>query len=389
MSQFRSILLAAFALAPLLAASTGCGGAVPADDAVTPSVLDTELVEARVVDLQDQIEAGGLVQATLTATVASRLMADVRTVHVAAGDRVRRGQVLVALDDRDVLSARAQADAAVAAVTEGRAAAEADRTAAEAALTLASLTHDRIAGLHERRAATTDELDQAQAALTAATARVAATTARVTEATAAIAAAEAARDGATVALSHATLRAPFDGVVAHIGVDPGTQVAPGAPVAQVEADGRQVEVHLDAVRATGLTVGEMVSVLLDGTQDPLSGRIAEVARTREAGLQTVTITVALDDATAAPGRFARVRFAGLARPALAVPSTAVVMRGQLAAVFVLDDRDRARLRLVSTGVSADGRTEIVAGLDAGELVLAAPPVHLVDGTHVAPRGGRR
>ncbi|MFP5379184.1 MAG: hypothetical protein ACLGHP_05460, partial [Vicinamibacteria bacterium] len=84
------MLLLAFL--PLAAAATGCGGDASPDAAVETAPIAAETVEATLAPLPQIVEAGGLVQATVTATVSSRLMADVRTVHVAAGDRVRRGQ---------------------------------------------------------------------------------------------------------------------------------------------------------------------------------------------------------------------------------------------------------------------------------------------------------
>ena len=382
-------ILGTAALAAVLTVSAACGGAPEPDAATTATPLEVETTVLARASLPQSLEAGGLVQATLTATVASRLLADVRTVHVVAGDRVRRGQPLVTLDDRDLASARAQADAQVAVVTQSRAAADAERAAAEAALALADVTHGRIAGLHEKRAATTQELDQARATLAAARARLAAIEARLSEVTAGITAAEAARDGATVGLSYAILRAPFDGIVSHVNVDPGNQVAPGTPIARIESAGRRVDVGVDAARAEGLEMGTAAQVWLDDRLEPLAGEIAEIERTMDAGLQSVTLKIALTSGEqVATGRFARVRVAGAAREGLAVPDTAVVRRGQLLAVFVVDD-GRARLRLVSVGRALEGRTEILAGVEAGDTVLVAPSAHLVDGTPVAPRGARR
>lgn len=390
MSKTPSTILAATALAAALAVHAGCGGGSEQDVVAAADPLEVETTVVARGPMPQTLEAGGLIQATLTATVASRLLADVRAVHVVAGDRVRRGQALVTLDDRDLASARAQADASVAAVTQSRAATEAERAAAEAALALADATHGRIAGLHEKRAATTQELDQSRAALAAAQARLAAIDARLTEVAAGITAAEAARDGAAIGLSHATLRAPFDGIVGHVGVDPGNQVAPGTPIARIESPGRRVDVSIDAARAVGLEMGHAAQVWLDDRPDPLAGEIVEIARTVHDGLQSVTLKIALAEAAQVPtGRFARVRIAGPAREALAVPDSAVVRRGQLAAVFVVDDHQRARFRLVSPGPAVDGRTEILAGVEAGEAVLVAPPAHLADGTPVAPREDRR
>jgi len=390
MSHTSTSLLGVLLLSGALVAHAACGAAPEeaATDATTP--LEVETATAARTALPQALEGGGLVLATLTATVASRLLADVRTVHVTAGDRVRRGQPLVTLDDRDLAASRAQADASATAVTRSRTAATAERAAAVAALSLAEVTHGRIAGLHEKRAATTQELDQARATLTAAEARLAAIDARLTEVAAAITAAEAARDGAAIGLSHTILRAPFDGIVGLVSVDPGNQVAPGTPVARIESPGRRVDISLDAARAAGVTVGDAAEIRLDDRPDALPGTVAEIARTVEAGLQSVTLKIALaDDTEAAVGRFARVRVAGAPRDALAVPDTAVVRRGQLAAVFVVDEDQRARFRLVSVGGAMDGLTEILAGLEAGETFLIAPPAHLVDGAPVTTRGGRR
>jgi multidrug efflux pump subunit AcrA (membrane-fusion protein) len=366
-----------------------CGSA-PREDVTAAPAVEVSTVEVERALLGQAFEAGGLVQAGLTATVASRLMADVRAVHVVAGDAVRRGQPLVTLDDRDLAAARARAAAHVEATTQGRAAVEAGRVAAEAELTLAQLTHDRIAGLHERRAATTQELDQAGAVLAAARARLATLDAQLTEAAAGIAAAEAARDGAAVALSHATLRAPFDGVVSDTMVDPGNQVAPGTPLVRVESRARRVDVSVDAGRAAGLETGQPADVWLDDRQRPVAGVIAEIARTVESGLQSVTLKVSLPESVDVPsGRFARVRIAGSPREALAVPASAVVRRGQLTSVFIAGDDQRARLRLVSLGDTAGGHTELVAGVEAGERVIVDPPAHLTDGARLTLRGGRR
>jgi hypothetical protein len=70
---------------------------------------------------------------------------------------------------------------------------------------------------------------------------------------------------------------------------------------------------------------------------------------------------------------------------LTVAASAIVRRGQLTSVFVAGGDNRARLRLVTTGIAVDDRVEITAGLDAGETVVLAPPPALVDGSPVRGR----
>src|SRR5690606_32431900 len=96
------------------------------------------------------VEAGGLVRPRTSALVTSRLMAPVREVRVSPGDLVRRGQVLVTLDARDLQAQVRQASTDEAAARQGRAALDAERLAAQAALDLAKASHGRMTTLHAR-----------------------------------------------------------------------------------------------------------------------------------------------------------------------------------------------------------------------------------------------
>jgi hypothetical protein len=81
------------------------------------------------------------------------------------------------------------------------------------------------------------------------------------------------------------------------------------------------------------------------------------------------------------GEFGKVRFRGTSRRALTIPASAVVRRGQLTSVFVID-RGVARVRLVSLSES-----EVLAGLTESEVVILSPPAGLTDGRRVTV-GGR-
>jgi hypothetical protein len=71
---------------------------------------------------------------------------------------------------------------------------------------------------------------------------------------------------------------------------------------------------------------------------------------------------------------------------LAVPSAALVRRGQLTFVYAVDTHSRARLRAVSPGAATAERTEILAGLHEADRVVVNPPASLADGAPVT--GGR-
>lgn len=378
----RTIVL----ITALAATTAACSpkGAEPAPDA-RPAVP----VRVARVDMSDaaaRFEAGGVVRARTSAAITSRILAPVREMRVAAGDRVRAGQVLVVLDANDLSAAARGARASAAGAEQGSAAARAEQQAASSALDLARATHGRIAALHARQSATAQELDEAVAALAAAEGRAAAARARAAQAASAVDSAAAGRDAAAATASFAVITAPFAGLVTETMVDPGAMASPGMPLLQLD-DTRafRLEVQVDESRVHALAEGADVEVALDAGPSAAGGeaaatvvgRIDEIARAVSSDARAFTVKVALPDSGALrSGMFGRARFAGETRPALHVPDEALVRRGQVTSVFVVED-GIARLRLVSVR-----GTEVLAGLSAGETVVLSPPSTLADGQTV-------
>jgi RND family efflux transporter MFP subunit len=338
-------------------------------------------------DIADTFEAGGVVQARTTATVMARILAPVREVRVSPGDRVRAGQVLVVLDGRD-LDARARSSRASAlAADQDVAAVASEEQAAIAALVLARATHGRILGLHARRSATAQELDDATGGLRAAEARAAAAAARLQAAMSGVQSARAESEGAATTASFALVTAPFDGVVTEKMVEPGNMATPGTPLLRLEdTRGFRLDVRVDESRIGQIASGSMVSVTLDSgsgaAATTVSGKVAEIGRAVDADARAFLIKITLPEAAGLrSGMFGRARFSVGARRALTVPVHAVLRRGQVTSVFVVE-KDVARVRLIH--VSGN---EVLAGLSEGEAVIAAPPPALTDGRRVSG-GGR-
>jgi multidrug efflux pump subunit AcrA (membrane-fusion protein) len=376
-------------LLTLVPPAIGCGGAREAHPVERGAPVAVTVVPSVVRERPQTFDVAGVLHGQTSATLSSRVMATVREVLAQPGDRVRTGQVLLRLDDRDVSAAARQAGARGAVAERTLDAARVEQEAADAALALARATHKRIAALHERKSATPQELDQAVANLRAAEARVARSRAGLSEAQANLDASKAGTEAAEVTTSYATIVAPFDGLVTEKLVDPGNLVAPGTPLLRME-DTRtfELEVRVDESRAARIAPKGSVPVIVDGPDGPmtLTGRVSEVARAVDSDSRTLLVTIALPPTPGAltPGMFGRAAFAGPSRRLLTVPDGALVRNGQLTSVFVVDG-ERARLRFVNAGRSADGATEILAGLAEGESVVVDPPPGLRDGTPVTLR----
>lgn len=366
------------------AAFSAACGSTPSHQPDQRAAVSVVTAPAELTDLATPVEAGGIVRARVTAIIASRVMASIVDVRVGAGDRVRRGGVLVTLDARDLQAADARAKAATLSAAESVSAAEAEVRASESALQLARVTHDRIAALQTKRSATAAELDQAIAARSAAEAQHAAAQARLAAATAGRDAARAGADAAAVMMTYATLTAPFDGIITDRSAEPGSMAAAGSPLLTLEDPATyRLEVRLDETRAVFATRGGEATIQLDGRDAPISGRIVEIARVNPAShsfLVKIDLPSGLDVRS---GQFGRASFSGPRRRAVTVPSSALLRRGQLTFVFVADADRRVHLRPVSTGATAGDRSEVLAGLLEGDRVVTSPPLTLGDGDVVA------
>ena len=381
---YYTLIIAVAGSLVIFAAQGGClahaAAAVPAE---APDAMAVSIAPVSMTDVASTIDSGGVVQARTTATITARLLAPVLAVRVSPGDHVRAGQTLIVLDGRDLSAAARSARAAALAAERGAEVADAEVFAAEAGLVLARASHDRIAGLQAKRSATAQELDEATATLRSAEARVAGASARVLQAASAVDGARAAGEQASTTESFTTIAAPFDGVVTEKMIEPGNVVSPGMPLLRLEdTRGFRLEVRVDESRIGQIRNGDRVPVVLGTGTTAIAGTVVEVSRAVDADARASLVKIALPDTgSLRSGEFGKARFGGTPRRALTVPPSAIVHRGQVTSVFVVDN-GVARVRLVNISGG-----EVLAGLAESEVVIVSPPAGLSDGRRVSV-GGR-
>jgi RND family efflux transporter MFP subunit len=195
--------------------------------------------------------------------------------------------------------------------------------------------------------------------------------------------AEAARAEAQTLAGHTVIRAPFAGVVTAKLVEVGDVAMPGRPLLVVEApELLRFEAMVPEAAAQVLGRGDELAVSIDGTGATVGGTIAEISPSADPASRTVLIKLDLPRGTnARPGMFGRIARPANDRSAVAVPPAALVRRGQLDEVFVVED-GTAHVRLVRIGREQEGFVELLAGVRKGESVAIADAAHLVDGQKV-------
>lgn len=308
-------------------------------------------VRAEVHALGAVVQAEATVEAVHQSTLAAQVPGRIVALAVDAGERVRKGQVLVRIDPAEAAAAFAAAGAGVAQAETARVNAKAD--------------YERARSLVARHFLSESALDSARARHQAAEAQ--------------LDAARAARAQAQAASAHTTVTSPLDGVVAERHIEHGEMAQPGRSLLTVYDPARMRAVADLAPERLALlgTPLRQVRVDLGG------GRMVDAAAVTvlpAADVRTHTVRVRIDLPAGIedvlPGSFARVHFgAAGASSTVLIPAAAVLRRGELSAVYVADGEGGFRLRQVRPGRldQGSGMIEVLSGLEGNE-TLALDPV---------------
>jgi RND family efflux transporter MFP subunit len=338
----------------------GCGSPA-AEEVVTEAVVPVRAEAAQVGDIRAVVHATGVVTPAPGAEliVVAPELARIAEIPRAAGDRVRRGDVLV----------RFEMPTATADVQRQRA----EISRADASLQNARAAHARAGDLFERGVAARREVEDA--------ART------IADAEAALAQAKAALGAAETVAARSTVRAAFDGVVARRFHNAGDLVEPSATDVVLRViDPRRLEV----VAAVALDDAARVSVGAHArmTSSAVPGGGLDLIVTAGAA--------AIDPGAAtAPVRLAAARPVGIPagtavqldieaeqhRHVVLVPSAAIVRDADETYVFVAA-AGKAHRRPVRVGLSDAGHTEILDGVARGDLVILSGQAGLPDGAPV-------
>ena len=348
-------------VALFVAFSIACSGEKPATLSAPETVSGVSILTAEKAAVPDFMEATGTVRAADTAQLSSQMMGTITRVNVHEGDRVHRGEVLVTID-------AAQPRAAYQSATAGVQVSEQSIAAADADYSLAESTMQRYQLLYDKKSVSPQEFDEVKTKLAAAQARRDAAHAGRTQA-------EAAVSQANTAVEFASIRAPFDGVITAKLVDAGAVAAPGVPLLVVEDPSHfRLEVQADESQMGIVHLGAAIPITIDALGDkPISGKVEQIVPAADPSSRSFLVKIALpSDPQIRSGLFGRAEFPRGERKSLLVPQTALVHRGQLDAVYLIDKDQIASLRYVTLGKPSSKDVEVLSGLDGGDRVVADP-----------------
>jgi len=369
--------------AGLMSLAISCGRQQPPAAASEAAPLRVRALAVEPSEWPGVYETVGTVRARTAATLSSKVMAYVQEVKVEAGAAVRAGQLLLMLDGRDLDAARRQAEAALKEAQSAIAEADNAVAAAQAQLELAQATFRRMKDLHEKRSISEQEFDEAEARARTAEAQHRMALSKRRQLDEKIEQAGEALRTAEIMRGYAEIRAPFDGVITERMVDPGALAAPGAPLLVIERAGSyRLEARLEESMLPHVRPAQQVEVELEALGRTVSARVSEVVPAVDPASRAFLVKIDLANLPGLrSGLFGRARFRVAPRRVLAIPAKAIVRRGQLESVFVVED-GRARTRLISTGERRDSLVEVLAGLAPSETLVVPALGELADGRRV-------
>ena len=325
-----------------------------AADAGAPALPVTTAVAQRVERPALQ-QASGTIAAfediSISARVAGLALLDLK---VRVGDRVQKGQLLAKFDQAPVLAEVAQADAALL-----QAKASADEAAAN---------RDRVSALKASGAMSAQDMLQL--------------TTRSAVAQGQLAQAKAARAAAQLRLNYTQVTAPNSGVVSSRTAVVGAVPQLGSELFRLIAQDRlEWRAELSGLQLAKVKPGFAVTLNLPDGHD-LRGRVRQIAPTLDPATRLGLVYVDLDHSAAVRANmYAKGAIELDRRTVLLVPAESIVTRdGRSYAVTMVSGR--AKLVPVTVGQRLKDETEVLAGLNPGEIVIVRGAGFVSEGTRV-------
>lgn len=315
-----------------------------------------------------------------TVDIAPRTGGRLLSVNVQLGDRVRRGQVLAKVEDREIVEQVRQAEAS-------QEVSKATIRQREADLKVAELNFERSKNLFQRQLLAKQALDDAESRYMAAVAQFDLSKAQLNQN-------DSRLQELKINLQNTSVTSPVDGFVGKRSVDPGAMVSTATAIASVVDISRlRLVVNVVEKDLRMVSAGDVAEVEVDAYPgEKFHGKIARVAPVLDPATRTATMEVEIPngDNRLKPGMYARINLTVEERKgALVAPKNAVIDFENKRGVWMPNENNRAAFAPVQLGIDGGDTVEILGGLKEGDkfVTTGASAVRNNDQLIIAGQGG--
>lgn len=312
-------------------------------------------------DTSPFLAVSGKIQATNSANLSTRMMGFVTNVPVNVGDNVRKGQLLVAINNTDLQAKRAQVNASI--------------TEATAAFNNAQKDYNRFQNLFADASASQKELDDMTANFEMAKAR--------------LEAAKQMQNEVNAQFAYTNIRSPFDGVVTSKMVKTGDMANPGVPLISVESPGNfEVIAMVPETEISKIKTGTEVKVNVKSMGETINGNVSEVSPSAQQTGGQYLVKIDLDDTkvNVLSGMYVSVQFPierTVKTNMVLIPTEVLIHNGQLSGVYTVSQSNTAILRWLRLGRTYGDQVEVLSGLNANENYIVTAKGKLFNGAKVS------
>jgi membrane fusion protein (multidrug efflux system) len=284
-----------------------------------------------------------------------------QTINIKLGDRVRRGQVIAKIEDREIVEQVNQAEAS-------HKVSEANVRRSEADLSLALTNVERARNLYGRQLLPKQQLDDAEARHTSAVAALDLARAQVAQS-------EARLQELRINLSNTSVVSPVDGFVARRNVDPGAWVSQQAGVASiVDISSLRLVANVVEKDLRAVNPGDPAIVEVDAYPgEKFNGRIARVSPILDPATRTAPLEVEIPNPQfrLKPGMYAKIALEVDSRNnTLIIPKIALVDSEGKRGIYQPNAESRAEFKPVTVGLEDNEIAEVLEGLREGDMVIS-------------------
>jgi len=370
-SVLRFILACSFTLILLGGCSRGKSQEA-APQASTEQVVTITIRPVETREVKRTVEMVGTLSGWEEVTVSNETAGTIEKILVDLGDKVKRGQLLIRLDQREARLALAQAEANLQAAKKALAQAQAEWRDADLSL-------KRIQQLHSEGVIATSQLDVAQARFDSIEAQVHAREADIDRFQALV-------DLARKHLSDTEIVAPISSEVQQRLVSIGEGVKEKTPLLHlVVTDPLKLQGTVPERFAPEIKIEQPVDVQVEAfTEQVFPGLVQRVSPAVDVQTRSLALEAKVPNSAGLlkPGFFAKgLILIGVNPQAVFVPEEAVYSFVGITKAFVVRD-GTAQERQVKTGVRADSLIEVTEGLQPGETVATSGLAQLYQGAKV-------
>jgi RND family efflux transporter MFP subunit len=303
------------------------------------------------------ITASGKIEAANSANISTRMMGFVNNINVKVGQKVKKGQLLIAINNTALQAKKAQVEAAINEATAGYNSAEKD--------------YNRFKNLFATQSISEKQMEDMATNFEMAKAR--------------LESAKQMKNEVNAHFAYSNITAPFTGVITNKFIEVGNMANPGMPLLSIEGNKSfEVTAMVPESQISKIKNGQNVTVLVKAINETINAKVTELSSSAKntGGQYLVKIGLQKAPSNMLSGMFVTVQFPikQVSKTEMVlIPTEALISKGEMRGVYTVSQQNTALLRWLRLGRTYGNMTEVLSGLNASEKYITACETKLYNG----------